>query len=118
MTGILIMIVNYFHDLAVGTLVAAVFMVYLLGRYLDKQTGRADDLSGLIRRFSFLSYASLAYIILGGAVRAWFFMDYEWNPAVGRGQVAALVVKHIVLVALTIIGLATQIRYTKRYGRK
>jgi putative copper export protein len=118
MSGILIMIVNYFHDLAVGTLAAAVFVIYLLGRYLDNHPERDIVISNIIRRFSLLSYGALAYIIVGGAIRAWFFMDFEWNPAVGKGQIAALVFKHIVLVALTVIGLTVQIRYTKKYGRK
>jgi hypothetical protein len=57
--------------------------------------------------------------VVGGAIRAWFFMDFEWNPAVGKGQVAALIVKHIVLVILTVVGLTAQIKYTKRYcGKK
>jgi len=118
MSGILIMIVNYFHDLAVGTLAAAVFMIYLLGRYLDNHPEKDIDLSAIIRKFSLLSYGALAYIILGGAVRSWFFMEFEWNPAVGRGQITALVVKHIVLVVLTVVGLTVQIRYTRKYGRK
>jgi len=118
MLNITIMILNYFHDLAVGVLAASVFLIYLLGKYLDNHPDRDAVISDIIRRFSRLSYGSLAYIILGGAVRAWFFMDFEWNPAVGKGQVAALMVKHIILVALTLFGLIVQVRYTKRYGQR
>lgn len=118
MASIAIMILNYFHDLAVGVLAAAVFMIYLLGRYLDKHPERDAVISHIIRRFSRLSYGALAYIIIGGAARAWFFMDFEWNPAVGKGQVAALVVKHIILVVLTVVGLVVQVRYTRKYGQR
>jgi putative copper export protein len=115
--AIAVMIINFFHDLAVGTLAASVFVIYLMGRYMDQHLARDEILGTIIRRFSYLSYGALAYIIIGGAVRAYFFMDFEWNPAVGRGQVAALVVKHIVLIILTLAGLTAQIRYTKRYGK-
>lgn len=116
MTGIVVMIINYFHDLAVGLLAASILVIYLLGRYLEKHPARDEILSKIIRRFSRLSYGALAYILIGGAVRAWFFMDFEWNPAVGKGQVAALVVKHIALVILTVVGVTMQIRYSKKYG--
>jgi len=118
MLNIIIMILNYFHDLAVGILAASVFVIYLLGKYLDKHPDGDAVLSQILHRFSRLSYGALAYIFIGGAVRAWFFMDFEWNPAVGKGQVAALIVKHILLVALTVFGIIVQIRYTKKYGKK
>lgn len=117
MSSVFVMTVNYFHDVAVGTLAAAVFMIYLLGRYMDRHPARDEILSTIIRRFSYLSYGALAYILVGGAFRSFFFMEYEWNPAVGKGQVAAIVVKHIVLFILTVVGLTAQIRYTKRYGQ-
>lgn len=116
MDSIAVMIINYFHDLAVGVLAASVLVIYLLGRYMDGHPASHEILSAIVRRFSYLSYGALAYVIAGGALRAYFFMDFEWNPAVGKGQVAALVIKHIALVLLTIIGLTAQIRYTRRYG--
>ena len=39
-----------------------------------------------------------------------FEEQYEWLPAAGRGQVAALVVKHVMLVAFVIWGTVIQIR--------
>jgi putative copper export protein len=116
MAGIVVMIINYFHDLAVGVLAAAVLIIYLLGKYMDEHPARDEILAKVIRRFSYLSYGALAYILIGGAARAYFFMDFEWNPAVGRGQVTALIIKHIALVILTVIGITMQIRYSKKYG--
>lgn len=110
------MISNYFHDLAVAILAVSVLATYYIGRFLDDNPVRDLILPGLFNRLRLVTYAALAYILVGGAVRAYFFMDFEWNPAVGRGQVAALVIKHIILVTLTAVGIIVHIRYQKKYG--
>jgi hypothetical protein len=45
-------------------------------------------------------------------------MDYEWNPAVGRGQVSALVIKHLLLVSITVFGVVIHRKYLRKYGSK
>ncbi len=116
MGGVVLMIANYFHDLAVAVLVTNVLAVYFVGRHFDARPGHDRVVTELFRKLSRVTYAALAYVVAGGAVRAYFFMDFEWNPAVGRGQVAALVVKHVLLVSLTVLGLLVQTRYRRRYG--
>ena len=114
--GIAIMIGNYFHDLSVALLASNVLVVYFLGRYLDTHPDKAAMTASVFRRLTVVTYAALAYVIIGGAFRAYFFMDYEWNPAAGNGQIAALVVKHILLVTVTVFGLIAHVRYQRRYG--
>jgi len=104
---------SYFHDLAVGLLAANLFVAYFyLSRFRD------GSIAALSPRF--ISYMrkitnySLIWILIGGAIRAWFFMDYEWNPAVGRGQVPALAVKHVLLFSIVIYGLIIQKRLFSR----
>lgn len=116
MPGILLMIANYFHDLAVAVLASNILVVYFLGQYLDRRGAREEFLPDLFRKLSRVTYGALAYVIIFGGVRAYYFMDFEWNPAVGRGQTAALVVKHVLLVALTLFGIIAHLRYQKRYG--
>ena len=116
MGKIVLMIVIYFHDLAVAILFSNVIVVHLVGRYVDSHGGPEKLVGALFTRLARITYAVLAYVILGGAVRAYYFMDFEWNPAVGRGQVTALIVKHVFLVVLTIVGLLGHRRYVKRYG--
>lgn len=118
MFSIILMIANYFHDLAVGLLAANILVIYYLGRILDKNDKAPDYIPEIFKKLSRVTYWVLGYIILGGALRAFFFMDYEWNPAVGKGQVSALIVKHIILFSITAWGLTTQIRYIKKYGKK
>ena len=113
---ITLMLVNYFHDLAVALLIANVFAVHIVGRYLDEHPQRDAILADFFRKMSRITYAALTYVVAAGAVRGYFFMEFEWNPAVGRGQVAALVAKHVLLVSLTVFGLLVQRRYRRRYG--
>ena len=113
---IVLMLGNYFHDLAVALLASNVLVIHLVGRFLAGKEGRDQILGRLIGQLSKVTYWILAYVVVMGGVRAWFFMEFEWNPAVGKGQVAALIVKHILLIAVTIFGLVGQHRYKERFG--
>jgi len=117
MGSVLLMIMNYFHDLAVAVLAANILVVFFLGKFLERRQADPSLMRHLFRRLSAVTYGALAFVVLAGAVRAYFFADFEWNPAVARGQVEALVIKHVVLVAVTIFGIAGQIKYRKKYGR-
>lgn len=110
------MIANYFHDLAVAILFTNVLAVWYVGRHFDRHPSHDEVVVTLFRKLSRVTWVTLGYVLAAGAVRAYFFLDYEWNPAVGRGQVAALVVKHVVLISLTVLGLLVQTRYRRRYG--
>lgn len=116
--SIFIMISNYFHDLAVALLAAIVLVIYFLGRYLDKHRVNDDIIPNLFKKLSVISYIVLGYILFGGALRAYFFMEYEWNPAVGKGQITALIIKHIVLFLITAYGIVVFKKYVRKYGRR
>lgn len=117
MAKIALMISNYFHDLSVALLASNVLAVYYVGRYLDEHPNGQAMTAALFRKLSRVTYGAFAYVILAGAVRAYYFEEFEWNPAVGRGQTAALVVKHIILFAVTWFGIVVHRRYQRRYGR-
>lgn len=114
---ILLMISNYFHDLSVAVLASNILVVYFLGRFLDQHQSKGILLPHIFKKLSLVTYIAFAWVILGGAVRAYFFMDFEWNPAVGQGQIAALIAKHIILVSVTVIGLVLHIKYQRKYGQ-
>jgi hypothetical protein len=46
---------------------------------------------------------SILWIIIGGIPRTMFYKDFEWANAAGKGQIPALIVKHI--LAFTFVGL-------------
>lgn len=117
MTDIAIVIINYFHDLAVAMLACSVLSIYLLGRWTASYPDSRKLLAHSFRRFSAVAYLSLTYIIIGGAIRAYNFKEYEWNPALAKGLIMALVIKHVILGILTLVGLIVVIRYTRKYGK-
>ncbi len=115
MSGVFLMLVNYLHDLAVALMAANVLCVFYIGRILEGRPVADTVLPGLYRRLSRITYGALAYVLVGGAIRAFTFREFEWNAAVGNGQVPALVVKHVLLVGLTAFGLVTQFRYRGKF---
>ena len=112
------MISNYFHDLATALLASNIAVVYILGKILDENENKYQLMFGVFSKLSYITYGALAYIILAGIPRAIFFMEFEWNPAVGKGQIAALVIKHLFLISVTIFGLVVHRKYIKKYGSK
>ena len=113
--AVVIMLSNYFHDLSVAMLASNIIVVYLFARYLETYPDRSAAVSNIFKKLSVVTYWSLGYVLAGGAFRAYYFMEFEWNPAVGRGQVAALVLKHVIMVGLTVFGVISHMRYVRRY---
>lgn len=103
--AIAVMLNNYFHDLAVAFLFASTLVAH---RVLRLGPGRPG--AELTRWLERVAWGSLAWVIAGGAVRAWFYREYEWLPSAGRAQVPALLAKHVLLVAITVWGLAGIVR--------
>lgn len=118
MFNIFLMISNYFHDLSVAVLATNLLLIYYLGRMVDREKLDFPVIPRLFQKLSKITYFAFIYIVVGGAIRAYYYTDFEWNPAVEKGQIAALVVKHILLVSITAVGLFYQIRYMKKYGNK
>ena len=107
--AVLVMLNNYFHDLAVAFLFASTLMAHIVLRYWP---GRPSaDLARVLTR---VAWGSLAWVLLGGVVRVIFYKEYEWLPKAGTAQVPALMAKHVVLVVLTVWGLAGVVRLNRR----
>jgi hypothetical protein len=103
--ALVVMMNNYFHDLAVAFLFATSVMAHGTLRFWPGKP--PPDMVRFIRR---VACGALVWVLIGGAVRAWFYKEYEWLPKAGTAQVPALVVKHVVLVALTVWGLVGVVR--------
>jgi hypothetical protein len=46
----------------------------------------------------------LIWTLAGGVVRALAYKRYEWVEAVGKAQVPALILKHVILVSFVVLG--------------
>lgn len=103
--SIIVIINNYFHDLATGLLLCSAVILGVLGR--QARRGGAAEQQALARAYPTLRWFALvafAWILLGGVPRTIFFTRYEWDPAVLKGIVPALMVKHVFMVSAIVVG--------------
>jgi hypothetical protein len=107
--AILVMLNNYFHDLAVAFLWASSLMAHLVLRYWPGRP--SEELARILNR---VAWGSLAWVLIGGAIRAYFYKEYEWLPKAGTAQIPALAVKHILLFGLTVWGLVGVVKLRRR----
>ena len=114
--SIVIVLNNYFHDFSVALLFACLLVI----GYMERRMREGD--AAAVRDFVVRMYTALkpvmtgawVFIVLGGVLRTLTYADYEWSEAAGRGQVAALIVKHVLLVSLVVWGVVLQ----RRLGRR
>lgn len=112
--GVAIMLNNLLHDFSVALLAAS--LVTLWAASSKRVAMPRASLVALHRILSRFMAGCWVVIIAGGAVRTWAYREYEWAPYAGRGQVTALVIKHVILVGLVIAGLVAQRRISRRIG--
>lgn len=95
--GIALMMNNYFHDVATALLLASAVALWAMLRRFDPAggPGAARYFLAIHGSMARLARFSLAWIVLGGIPRTIFYAEFEWASAAGRGQVAALLVKHV-----------------------
>ena len=80
--SILVMLNNFFHDMAVGILFANVLLSMFFIRLLE-ESGSGDK--GLAARFvrysSRITWGALLFIIVGGIIRTATYRSFEWVDA-------------------------------------
>lgn len=114
--GIVLMMNNYFHDVATALLLASGVALWLilnrLGTANDPEVLRyfLSIHKGLLR----LARASVVWIVLGGIPRTIFYTEFEWTNAAGKGQVPALMVKHVLFLLFIGAGLHLWSRINKK----
>ncbi len=106
MIGVLVILNNWFHDFAVAILFVALVFIYIF----QKKDFPLKIAQQVYRKIKPLIIGSWIFIIAGGVVRTIAYSKYEWAEAVGKGQVTALVVKHIILVSIVIAGIYFQLK--------
>ena len=107
--AVVVMLNNYFHDLAVAFLFASTILAHVVLRYWPGRP--SEQLATVLSR---IAWGSLAWVLLGGVVRVIFYKEYEWLPKAGTAQVSALMAKHVVMVTLTVWGLIGVLRLKRR----
>lgn len=115
--AIALMMNNYLHDVATALLLASAFALWVMLRRYDADARGPDAARYFLQIHSAmarLARFSLAWIVLGGIPRTIWYADFEWANAAGRGQVAALVVKHVVALAFVVAGASLWVKIRRR----
>ena len=106
---------NYFHDLATGVFVGCAVTLWALSRTVRDDARYAESLQLAYRMLSRALWISVAWIILGGNPRTIFFPTYEFIPALGKGIVPALVLKHVVMFSAVGLGIAAWVSARREF---
>lgn len=101
---ILIVMNNYFHDVATATLLAAAVIMWVLER--QARAGGPQALEALARAYPALTRfanAALVWIVIGGIPRVLTFNTHDLG-AVRDDLIVAIAVKHVAEVAFVVAG--------------
>lgn len=110
----LIIMNNYFHDVATATLLGAAVIMWTLERHA--RCGSPQDLTTLARAYPTLTRfatTALVWIVIGGIPRALTFNTHDLG-AVRGDLVPAIIVKHLVEVAAVVAGIVLWRRVKRR----
>ncbi|PLX88715.1 MAG: hypothetical protein C0618_03665 [Desulfuromonas sp.] len=116
MIDILIVLNNFIHDLSAAAWFCGTLTMLFIAAEAKRSgsSGMRDFVQRLFARIKLLTHSSLAIVLLGGIVRAFAYQQYEWMPALGRGQVTLLIIKHVLLTVIVIAGIYLQIRLSRK----
>ncbi len=116
--AIFVMLNNFFHDFSVAILFASLMVLTFVHRNMgDRPSDEILQFARLLYRWmNRLILGSWAFIIVGGIIRTLAYEQYEWMESAGKGQIAALIIKHILLVSFVLAGTWLQVRLRKRLG--
>ena len=110
--GVALMMNNYFHDVATALLLASGITIWIIYKKLgnsDKPDVREYFLKSYDSMTSLAKFA-LAWIILGGIPRTYFYTEFEWSHYAGKSQIPALIIKHILAFVFVSAGAHLWIR--------
>ena len=119
-SGVLIMMNNYFHDVATALLAASGFVVWTIVKRYDasSKTGETTEyFLKIYRNTTKFAKFSLVWIVIGGIPRTIFYKEFEWANAAGKGQITALIVKHILAFAFVGLGAYLWVKINRKVKR-
>lgn len=104
--GVAIMMNNYLHDVATALLASSAIVLFAIYRIEESCSGSGATAFYLKTYRKMVKFArfALVWIVIGGIPRTIFYTSFEWANAAGKGQVPALIVKHVLMVILVVGG--------------
>ncbi|MBE9541771.1 MAG: hypothetical protein KAV87_33245 [Desulfobacteraceae bacterium] len=112
MIGILVMMNNYFHDLAAGIVFVCGVMMFTMVKTSNNIGSRSakEIVLGVYPTLVHIIGGSIIFMLFAGVIRTFTYKEFEWANAVGVGQVYAIMVKHVVLGAIFFYGIALWVK--------
>ena len=113
---VLIIMNNYFHDVATAMLFSSAIIMWLLGRKAAADGAAAARwFSGSYRTLTRVAQFSIVWIVLGGIPRTIWFEQVEWNMADPSNKYlfTALMIKHAFMWVLVFVGVVLWARMRK-----
>ncbi len=116
--AIVIMLNNFFHDFAVAVLFVSLLVLTFIYKASQQVSfhNYTPFAEYLYRALNKVIIGSWVFVIVGGIIRTLAYEQYEWSEAAGKGQITALVLKHILLISFVIGGTVLQIRLKKIFS--
>lgn len=104
--AILLMLNNYVHDVATGLLLISALWLGWSARDLGPDPSREtlEVFRKSYRRCQRFLILSIGIIVATGVVRTLNFMRFEWFPALGKGLVPILILKHVLIFTMLAAG--------------
>lgn len=114
--GVILMMNNYFHDVATALLLASGVALWLIMKHLGSTTNEAvlRYFLSLHQGMTRLARIALIWIVLGGIPRTLYYTEFEWANAAGKGQVPALIVKHVLFLLFVGVGAHLWVKINKQ----
>ena len=114
--GALIMMNNYFHDVATGLLLASSFALWMIIRHYGEAESRGakEYFLGIYDSMTRVARLSFWWIIIAGFPRTYFYREFEWANSVDYLQVPAIILKHVLVFAFVGTGLYMWHRFNRR----
>jgi len=111
--AVLVMLNNYMHDMMTALFAVSAIAAWFMLR--SDAMGKAPEaLAPVVHGLFKVGIFALVWTLAGGGIRAMAYEKYEWMEAVGRAQVPALVVKHVILVSLVVAGVVVLVKARRR----
>lgn len=104
---VLVIMNNYFHDVATAMLLSSALIMWLLGRKAEQDGPEAARwFATAYGVLSKIAIWSIVWIVVGGVPRTVFFQQVEWNLADPSNKYlfTALMVKHAFMWVFVITG--------------
>jgi len=112
---VIIMMNNYFHDVATAMLLASgVTTLLLLKGFEGANRDVISYLNSIYLGMKKVARFSLYWVLIGGIPRTLTFRSFEWTTASEHGQTPALILKHIIALLAVSFGVWFWLRANER----